>query len=188
MAHIKPNNSLPTAVTTTPLFLPLANNFRDFGGRPKAKMGFVNWGEHGWTFAVVTADDRLFADGVSTDRGCAFIGMSPNCSCEVEVVTPRHVVLPSSKVRRFFGLATLNSLKMAPLRRPTGVYGDAAIVMGTLELKGAGAGWGEQHTWVADPDAHPGATLRFTRVFIRRNGKWLLAAIHNALPPPPVNK
>jgi ketosteroid isomerase-like protein len=66
------------------------------------------------------------------------------------------------------------------------IYGDAAIVMGTFELKGAGARWGAQHTWVADPDAHPSATLRFTRVFIRRNGKWLLAAIHNALllPPP----
>jgi len=68
------------------------------------------------------------------------------------------------------------------------IYDDAAIVMGTAELKGTGARWGEQHTWVADPNAHPGATLRFTRVFIRRNGKWLLAAIHNALPPPPVNK
>jgi hypothetical protein len=71
------------------------------------------------------------------------------------------------------------------------IYNDAAVVMGTFELKGAGARWGEQHTWVADPDAHPGATLRFTRVFIRRHGKWLLAALQNALlvpPPPPVNK
>lgn len=68
------------------------------------------------------------------------------------------------------------------------IYNDAAVVMGTFELKGAGARWGDQHTWVADPDAHPSATLRFTRVFIRRNGKWLLAAIHNALllPPPPL--
>jgi hypothetical protein len=66
------------------------------------------------------------------------------------------------------------------------IYSDAAAVMGTFELKAAGARWGAQHTWVADPDAHPGATLCFTRVFIRRNGKWLLAAIHNALllPPP----
>jgi len=70
------------------------------------------------------------------------------------------------------------------------IYGDAAIVMGMFELKGAGARWGAQHTWVADPDAHPGATLRFTRVFILRNGKWLLAAVHNAtlLPPPPPTK
>jgi hypothetical protein len=26
-------------------------------------------------------------------------------------------------------------------------------------------------------------TLTFTRVWIKRNGKWLLAAIHNAVPP-----
>jgi hypothetical protein len=65
------------------------------------------------------------------------------------------------------------------------IYGDAAVVIGAFELRGTGARWGAQHTWVADPDAHPEATLRFTRVFIRRNGKWLLAAIHNAVPPPP---
>src|ERR1700724_657860 len=55
----------------------------DFGSRPIPKMGLVNWGEHGWTFALVTADGRLFADGVSTDRGCALIGLSPNYSCQV---------------------------------------------------------------------------------------------------------
>ena len=63
----------------------------DFGGRPKPKTGQVNWGEHGWTFAIVTADGRLYADGVATDHGCTLIGRSPNYSCEVEVVTPRHV-------------------------------------------------------------------------------------------------
>ena len=63
----------------------------DFSGRPKPKMGQVNWGEHGWTFALVTADGRLYADGVATDRGCTLIGVFPNYSCEVEVVTPRHV-------------------------------------------------------------------------------------------------
>jgi hypothetical protein len=30
------------------------------------------------------------------------------------------------------------------------MYSDAAVVMGTLELKGAGARWGAQHTWVPD--------------------------------------
>jgi hypothetical protein len=63
----------------------------DFGTRPKPKMGFVNWGEHGWTFALVTADGRLYADAASTDSGCTLIGVFPNYSCEVEVVTPRHV-------------------------------------------------------------------------------------------------
>lgn len=66
------------------------------------------------------------------------------------------------------------------------IYGDTAVVMGSLELKGTSARWGVEHTWVADPDAHPSVTLRFTRVFIRRNGKWLLAALHNAVPPPAV--
>jgi hypothetical protein len=54
-----------------------------------------------------------------------------------------------------------------------------------LELKGSGARPTPQHTWVADPDAHVSLTLRFTRVYIKRNGKWLLAALHNAVPLPP---
>lgn len=66
----------------------------DFAGRPKLKMGFVNWGEHGWTFAIVTADGRLYADAVATDGGgCHLIGMFPNWSCELEVVSPRHARL-----------------------------------------------------------------------------------------------
>jgi len=70
------------------------------------------------------------------------------------------------------------------------MYGDTAVVVGTLELKGSGGRPVPQHTWVADPDAHPSLKLRFTRVYIKRNGKWLLAAIHNAvpLPPPPSAK
>jgi hypothetical protein len=65
----------------------------DFSGRPKPKMGLVNWREHGWTFAIVTADGRLYADSVGTDHGCTLIGVFPDFSCEVEVVTPRHVRL-----------------------------------------------------------------------------------------------
>jgi ketosteroid isomerase-like protein len=64
------------------------------------------------------------------------------------------------------------------------MYGDAAVVIGSLELKGSGARPTPQHTWVADPDAHVSLTLRFTRVYIKRNGKWLLAALHNAVPLP----
>ena len=40
-------------------------------------------------------------------------------------------------------------------------------------------------------EAHLSLTLHFTRVDIRRNGKWLLAALHNAGPLPsaaPANK
>ena len=70
------------------------------------------------------------------------------------------------------------------------MYGDAAVVIGSLELKGTGARPTPEHTWVADPNASFNATLRFTRVWIKRNGKWLLAALHNAvpLPPPAANK
>jgi quercetin dioxygenase-like cupin family protein len=67
----------------------------DFGDRrPKPKTGFVNWGEHGWTFAIVQADGRAYADAVETSQGCTFIGLAPNdLSCSVEVVTPRHIRL-----------------------------------------------------------------------------------------------
>jgi len=70
------------------------------------------------------------------------------------------------------------------------MYDNAALVIGTMELKGSGARPTPQHTWLADSEAHPALTLRFTRIYIRRNGKWLLAALHNAvpLPPPTVNK
>ena len=68
------------------------------------------------------------------------------------------------------------------------VYGDSAVVVGVLEAKGSGAKWVPQsHTWAADPNASFSGTLRFTHVYIKRNGKWLLAALHNAVPfaPPP---
>jgi len=65
------------------------------------------------------------------------------------------------------------------------MYGDSAVVMGRLEVKGSGARPTPQHTWLADPNASFSGTLRFTHVYIKRNGKWLLAALHNAVPLPP---
>jgi ketosteroid isomerase-like protein len=69
------------------------------------------------------------------------------------------------------------------------MYGDCAVVIGGLDLKGTGARPTPQHTWVADPNAIFSGTLRFTHVYVKRNGKWLLAALHNQLPPrpPPTN-
>jgi steroid delta-isomerase-like uncharacterized protein len=63
------------------------------------------------------------------------------------------------------------------------LLGDAAVVTGTLELRGRGARprW---RSWEADPDARIGATLRFTRFWIRRDGAWRIAALHNAVAPP----
>jgi len=62
-------------------------------------------------------------------------------------------------------------------------HGDSAVVMGVLEAKGTGAKWVPQtHTWAADPNASFSGTLCFTHVYVKRNGKWLLAALHNAVP------
>lgn len=65
------------------------------------------------------------------------------------------------------------------------LYGDCAVVIGRLEAKGSGAKPTPQHTWVADPNASFSGTLRFTHIYIKRNGKWLLAVLHNAVPLPP---
>jgi hypothetical protein len=62
------------------------------------------------------------------------------------------------------------------------LFGDCAVVIGELEAKGTGARPGPHHTWVADPKAGFSGTLRFTHIYVKRNGKWLLAALHNAVP------
>src|SRR2546429_7051040 len=46
-------------------------------------------------------------------------------------------------------------------------YGDCAIVTGELELKGTGAKFGPQHTWVADPNA------TFSGIFLDRKSTRL---------------
>ena len=68
------------------------------------------------------------------------------------------------------------------------IYGTSAVVIGVLEAKGSGARWSPaEHTWVADPGGSFSGTLRFTHVYIKRNGRWVLAALHNAatFTPPP---
>jgi hypothetical protein len=65
------------------------------------------------------------------------------------------------------------------------IHGDTAVVIGTLEAKGSGARTDPgQHTWVADPSAAFSGKLHFTRVYVRRNGKWMIAALHNSMSPP----
>ena len=66
-------------------------------------------------------------------------------------------------------------------------YGDCVVVTGELQAKGTGARFGPQHTWVADPNASLRGLLHFTHVYVRQNGKWMLAALHNQIPPPPAN-
>ena len=64
------------------------------------------------------------------------------------------------------------------------LFGDTAVVVGSLTMKGSGATWQPDRGWVASPGASVGPlTFRFTRVFIKRGGKWLLAALHNAVVP-----
>lgn len=63
------------------------------------------------------------------------------------------------------------------------VYAESAVVIGSLEAKGIGAKLVPQsHTWAPDPNASFSGTLRFTHVYIKRNGRWLLAALQNAIP------
>jgi ketosteroid isomerase-like protein len=63
------------------------------------------------------------------------------------------------------------------------IHGDAAVVIGTLDAKGSGARFDvERHGWVEDANASFSGKLHFTRVYIRSSGKWLLAALQNAVP------
>jgi hypothetical protein len=63
-------------------------------------------------------------------------------------------------------------------------FGDTVVVVGKLRLKGKGASYVPGRGWVASPEGGFGPVgLLFTRVWIKRDGKWLLAAVHNALPP-----
>jgi ketosteroid isomerase-like protein len=65
------------------------------------------------------------------------------------------------------------------------MLGDCAVAIGELRLKGSGAKWGPMHTWTADSNATFEGTIRFTHVYVRRNGAWLLVALHNAIPTHP---
>jgi len=63
-------------------------------------------------------------------------------------------------------------------------FGDGVVVVGTLTIKGSGASAVPGRGWVASPQATIGpAVLHFTRFWIKRDGKWLLAALHNATVP-----
>ena len=65
-----------------------------FGGGPSPAGGQVNWTEHGWVFVLQAGDGSLYADGAVTDHGgCILIGVSNRFSCQVKVLSPRHVRL-----------------------------------------------------------------------------------------------
>lgn len=268
-----------------------------FADRPKPKMQQLNWTERGWAFAMVRADGGLYADASVIDRDCKMIGVESDYSCEVNVVTHRHVrfmfkhgplILRSVEIK----LLENSTLEMTHTVTPAAgkpyvekmiweravqeqpkassgasaeaelrtvmaerlkasiegdtekiassladeylqtdisgyvqdkttwlneyfkplaelikagkfrwevfeqkdvqirMYGDCAVVIGKIEAKGSGARPTPQHTWVADPKASFSRTLSFTHAYLKRNWKWLLADLHNAvpLPPPPPAK
>ena len=63
------------------------------------------------------------------------------------------------------------------------IYGDSAVVVGALEAKGSGARWMPQtQSWQADPAATFTGTLYFTHMYVKHDGRWMLAALHNAVP------
>jgi ketosteroid isomerase-like protein len=64
------------------------------------------------------------------------------------------------------------------------IFGDTAVVTGSMNLKGTGAKPGG-HTWVEAPGNTFGGTLRFTRVWINEGDQWRLAALQNNLVQPP---
>jgi Domain of unknown function (DUF4440) len=71
------------------------------------------------------------------------------------------------------------------------IHGDAAVVVGTLDAKGSGARFDVgRHSWVEGSKAAFSGKLHFTRVYIRSDGQWLLAALQNAVSvsAPPVKK
>jgi hypothetical protein len=62
-----------------------------FGPGPPPKAGHVSWTEHGWVFAIVTPGGGIYADAVMTDDGCTLIGVPSEYSCQLDVLTPRHL-------------------------------------------------------------------------------------------------
>jgi Domain of unknown function (DUF4440) len=61
------------------------------------------------------------------------------------------------------------------------MLGETAVVTGALKMKGTGARFTSGRPEAA-PQTSVEGTLRFTRVWFRQNGAWVLAALHNAAP------
>lgn len=68
-----------------------------FGPGPAPKSGHVSWTEHGWVFTIITPDGGVYADAVVTDDGCKMIGVPSQYSCQIEVLTPRHLRLTTKQ-------------------------------------------------------------------------------------------
>ena len=102
----------------------------DFGGAPTPKTGRVIWTEHGWVFALLTGDGHLYADGVVTDHGCTLVGVSKEYSCEIKILTSRHLRITlkqASNIRRVGDIELLNKNTTKTTHRVTPAQGAAYV-------------------------------------------------------------
>ena len=96
-----------------------------FQGNQKPKTGLVNWTNYGWAFAILTADDQLYADAVIIDEGCKLIGVPDDYSADIEVIAPKHLritIRQGSVVRRVgdIELVDVNTTKTTHQVMPAG--------------------------------------------------------------------
>ena len=99
-----------------------------FGPGQSPKAGHVSWTEHGWVFAIVTPDGGIYADAVITDNGCTLIGVSGEYSCQLDVLTPRHLrftMKQGGDVRRVGDIELLDKNTTRTTHRVTPRYGES---------------------------------------------------------------
>jgi hypothetical protein len=101
-----------------------------FGPGPGPKSGHVSWTEHGWVFAIVTSGGGIYADAVITDNGCTLIGVPSDYSCQIEVLTPRHIRLTTKQggaVRRVGDIELLDKNTTKTTHRVTPKAGESYV-------------------------------------------------------------
>lgn len=108
--------------------------------------------EDAWNDARAHADvgalDRLLADGWTVVHGDGTINTKAEYLADLK-----------SGARKFDGGVVVSDFTVR-------VYGDTAIAAGTSESK------------VTIGGRPQGGSLRFTRVYVRRDGRWLMVATH----------
>ena len=98
--------------------------------------------------ADVTSLDRLLADGWTVVHGDGTINTKAEYLADLK-----------SGARKFDGAVVVRDFSVR-------VYGDTAIAAGTSESK-------------VTIDGRPqGGSLRFTRIYVRREGRWIMIASH----------
>ena len=62
-----------------------------FGPDGPPTSGTVRWTRHGWVLALAFGGGYVYADAVITDHGCELIGVPPDYSCALALVSPTHL-------------------------------------------------------------------------------------------------